>query len=292
MTKRKSIIYFITVSLVLVLVLMLIDFNSIKKLYIITFHKSGMIGRFNPNSKLDGEVDTYVDGMIFQKGNFKNGLLDGWKFNYYKDGKIKSKESFKDGKRHGPKIMYFQSGQIEQTSFRKNNKVEGMEYEYYEDGNLKCQRNWVNNKPYGDFYYYYPNKEVEIYHTYDILGDKFYLCKYDQSGKVSGSEGYVFSSRTYTIDNDSVEVLRDRNAYKSIKDLYVTVANPPQNTSELKVIINNKLCQDLISLDQNTVLIKNAFNQKGLYNIAIEGVFVGKFGFTDHTTGILRIIKE
>ena len=139
---------------------------------------------------------------------------------------------------------------------------------------------------------YFSNKEVEVYHIYDIMGDKFYLCMYDQSGKVSGSDGYVFSNHTYTINSDSVEVLKGNSVYKSIKDLYITVANPPQITPEIKVTINNRLCQDIVFPDQNTILIKNAFNQKGLYTISIEGVFSGKSGFTNYTTGILRIIKE
>jgi hypothetical protein len=266
--RRKSIFYFVIASLVIVIVLGVTDFNSIKKLYIITFHKGGMISHFNTKGRLDGEVDTYING------------------------KIKSKEFFRDGKRDGPYTMYYQSGRIELKSFRKNNKVEGLGYEYYEDGNLRCRRNWINDKPYGDFYYYYPNKKVEVYHTYDIMGDKFYLCRYSQLGKVLRDDGYVFSNHTYTIDHDSVEVLKDSTVYKSIRDLYITVANPPQITPEIRVMINNKQCQDLIFPDRNTVMIRNAFSKKGLYTISIEGVFSRKSEFTDHTTGILRIIKE
>ncbi|HEY9002288.1 MAG TPA: hypothetical protein VIM89_13105 [Mucilaginibacter sp.] len=268
MTKTKRTIYFISVSVVLGLILMLTAFTSIKKLYIITFHRSGTIWHFNNKGQLNGEVDTYING------------------------EIKSREFFKDGKRDGPNIMYYPSGRIELKSFRKNDKVEGMEYEYYEDGSLRLLRNWVNDRPYGDFFYYYPNKKLEIYHTYDILGDKFYLCRYDQSGKVLRRDGYVFSSRTYTKYNDSAVAIMTGKAYKSIKDLYITVANPPQITPEIKVMINNKLCQDLIFPDRNTVLIRNAFSEKGLYTISVEGVFAGKSDSADYTTGTLRIIKE
>lgn len=268
MTKTKKTIYLLSVSFVVVLVLMLTAFTSVKKLYITTFHRDGTIGHFNTKGQLDGEVDTYING------------------------KIRGKEFFKNGKRDGPNIMYYPSGRIELKSFRKNNKVEGMEYEYYEDGSIRLQKNWIHDKPYGDFFYYYPNRKLEIYHTYDILGDKFYFSRYDRSGKVSRSDGYVFSSRTYTKYNDSVEVILNGKAYKSVKDLYITVANPPQITPEIKVMINNKLRQDLIFPDRNTVLIRNAFSEKGLYSISVEGVFAGKSDSADYTTGTLRIIKE
>jgi antitoxin component YwqK of YwqJK toxin-antitoxin module len=282
----------------------------------VALNKSGTIGHFNANGKLDGEADTYLNGKISRKARLKNGLFDGWmidyyingatkastfykndkidsiKINYYNTGEIKTKEYFKDGRYDGPKIMYYKNGEIEQKSLRKNNNVEGMEYAYYQDGHLKYERNWVNDKPYGDFYYYYENKTINVYHAYDILGDKFYLCRYDQSGKVYRSEGYVFSSHTYTKEEGSIQVLRNNDKYISIKDFYITVANPPQSTTEIQIKINKKLRQDLIFPDQNTVMIKNAFDHKGSYNIAIEGIFVGKSGVIDHTTGDLTIIKE
>jgi antitoxin component YwqK of YwqJK toxin-antitoxin module len=315
--KQKNKNYFIwAISMLIILAILFTNFDYFKKQYLVTFHKSGTISHFNGSGKLNGEVDTYLNGNISRKANFKNGLFDGWTanyypngvimnkyfyrnniidsiaFDYYNKGKIKSKESFKNGKFEGPKITYYPNGQIEQRLFRKNNKDEGMENSYYEGGHLKYTRNWVNDNPYGDFYYYYENKTAKIYHSYDILGDKFYLCEYDQSGKVLKSDGYVFSPHTYTVDEDSTKVLLNGNTYKSIKDLYITVANPPQYTPEILIIINKKKCQDLIFPNHNTVLVKNAFIDKGVYNITIDGIFVGKSGTTDRTTGNLRIIKE
>ncbi|HEY2583946.1 MAG TPA: hypothetical protein VGI43_19210, partial [Mucilaginibacter sp.] len=153
---------------------------------------------------------------------------------------------------------------------------------------------WINDKPCGELKYYDENKKLSVYHTYDILGDKFYLSHYDPSGKVSKSDGYVFSDHTYThdTDNDSTELLKTGKTYKSIKDLYVTVANPPQSTTEIQIMINNKLRQDLIFPDDNTIIIKNAFNSKGLYKISIDGFFVEKSHAVNHTSGELTITKE
>ena len=85
-------------------------------------------------------------------------------------------------------------------------------------------------------------------------------------------DGYVLSTCIYTKINDSTEVLEDHHSYKNIKDLYVTVANPPQYKTELAVLVNNKLRQDLIFPDNenNTVIVKNAFGKNGTYYVAIH----------------------
>ncbi len=316
-TKYKVLIVLL-ISLIIALKLVIYNFTFLKKTYIVIFHKSGVIAHFNSNGKLDGEVDTYVNGKITQKANLKNGLFDGWtadyypngvikdmsyfknnkiegvEFNYYNSGKIKSKESFVDGKYEGPKIAYYQNGQIEQRSFRKNDKVNGTEYAYYEDGNLKYTRNWVDDKPYGDFYYYYDTigKKVKFYHAYDVLGDKFYLDRYDKSR----SEGFVFSSNIYSKDKDSVIVLANNGKYKSIRDLFIDLANPPYISTAIKLTINDKLCKDLNFINNNnnnTVKITNAFLNKGIYKLVIDGRFVDKSNMiTNGTTLKITVIKE
>ena len=297
-TKRYVVL---TASLATVIVLY--NLVDIKKVYMVTFHQTGVVGHFNSNGKIDGEVDIYLNGKVVQKTNAKNGILDGWKINYYPSGniktksfykkgkldgiefayydagKIKSKESFKDGKREGPKITYYKNGQIEQSLFRKNDKDEGTEHAYYENGKVKYKRNWVNDKLYGDQYFYYENGKVKIYHTYDILGEKFYLSHYDESGKRSQSDGYEFSSNIYSksIGNDSSIVLENNKKYTGIQDLYVTLANPPHAyTPAIKVVINNKLFKNIAFIGNNTAKIVNAFPKKGKYHIVLDGAFLDK----------------
>jgi len=313
MRGRKITYGILTACVGIICLFVIIDFNASKKLFIITFGKSGTVGHTNDNGRFDGEAESYINGQLIKKATFKNGLLDGLTTCYYSngaiksktffkkdnvdgiettfyiDGKIKSKESFKNGAREGPKILYYRNGQIEQESFRKNNRVSGPERVYYENGNLKYKRTWVNNKLYGDFYYYNNKKDIEIYNAYDVLGDKFYLCRYNSSGMISKSDGNVFSSRTYSITNDSIVVLETRHAYKSIRDLYITVANPPQSTTEVQVTVNGSVYKNLIFRDPNTVMLKDVFNHIGFYSITVEGIFVGKSVVTDQTSGNLSI---
>jgi antitoxin component YwqK of YwqJK toxin-antitoxin module len=312
---QKNIYLICALCILIILILLIFDFNDFNRLYLIVSRNNGSITHFDNSGKLSGEVFIYSNGKMRRKESFKNGLLNGWatnyytngvimkrgyyknnkidgiEFTYYDNGKIKCKETFRNGMDDGTKISYYQNGQIEQILSRKNNKDEGMEYAYYEDGHLKYKRNWVDDNPYGDFFYYYKNKAVQIYHTYDISGEKFYLCRYDSLGMVLKNEGDVFSSRTYTVDNDSTKVLLNGNSYKSLKDLYITVANPPQYTPEIRICINKTLCKKLIFPNHNTILVKNAFVSEGTYVIVIEGIFVNKFDTSDYTIGELKIKK-
>lgn len=312
--KYKRYIIFPIISLTIILILTF-NFTSLKKIYFITFHKSGVITHFNEHPNLDEQVITYLNGRISQTANLKHGLLDGWminyypngmvqdksyyknnkidsiKYSYYGNGKIKSQEGFKNGKYDGPRIKYYQNGQTENKSFRKNNKVDGKEYEYYENGNLKYTRNWINNRPYGDNYYYYDDKnaKVEFYHAYDILGAKFYIDRYDELK----TEGFVFSSNIYSKDRDSIIILKDGNKYKSIGDLYVTVANPPNILTEIEIVINHKHFKKMDFIDYNTVKISNAFLNKGVYNVVVDGRFVDKSNMIIASTTLeITIIKE
>src|ERR1700722_9742077 len=171
MTSKTKRFVILTASLTMVVILY--SLVNLKKVYMVAFHKTGMVGNFNNNGKIDGEVDYYLNGKVVQKANMKDGILDGWKvdyypsgniktksfykkgnldgieFNYYDAAEIKSKESFKDGINAGPKTTYYKNGQIEQSLFRKSGEDEGIEHGYYENGKLMYTRNWANNKLYG-----------------------------------------------------------------------------------------------------------------------------------------------
>lgn len=242
-------------------------------------YKNGEIVRQEnfKNGLLDGwRIDYYANGSIKTKSFYKNGKLDGIQFSYYDSGKIQKKESFKDGKHEGFKVDYYQNGQIKQSSFQKSDSLEGAEHAYYENGRLKFKGYWINNKFYGSQYIYYENGKVKIYHAYDIVGEKFYLSHYDDSGKLTQSDGYVLSSNIYskTLGNDSAIILKDNGIYKNIQDLYLNVANPPLANAGIKVIINNKKFKKIDLTDDNTVKIVNAFPNKGKYKIVLEGGFL------------------
>lgn len=303
----------------IILIFALTNVNFLKKIYVVAFHKNAVLGRLNADNEWQGEVDTYVNGKLVRKSNFKNGLFEGWTLNYYPDGvvrkksfyrgntidsvetnyypdgKVRSTEMYRAGKYEGLRTLYYHSGKVENKSQRKNNQVNGMEYEYYESGSLKYKRVWVNNRLYGDQYYYYENGKVKIYHAYDVLGVKFYLSAYAESGKNVKTDGYPVSPNIYSKSEyaDSVKVLEENHRYNSIRDLYVTVANPPDISTATKISINNKLRKDLVFLDNNTIKVVNAFPNKGSYDIVLDGVFVNKSSMiVNGVKAHLTIVRE
>ena len=223
------------------------------------------------NNELSGYGYTYYEsGVIEVKSFFKDGNKQGIEYTYYPDRKIKFEESFKDDETDGPRTMYYENGQIEQKLVRKNGKDEGTEHGYYEDGKLRYTRNWVDDHLYGGAFYYYKNKQIETYHAYGITGDKFYLSWYDSTGKVTKEQGNVLSLKAFTKFNDSTEVLMVDSSYKSIRDLFVTLANPPKYSTSVMIVINNKLKKKITFPDRNTVFVKNAFVKNGFYDIEIS----------------------
>ena len=318
MTQKKSIYFLsiIAVSIAIISIFMATEFTFIQKKYMIAFHRSGLVGTYYKNGKLNGEIELYENGKITRKATFKNGLINGWaiyyypnglvkrkyfakndikdgiEYSYFEDGKINIKRTYKDGKKEGSEIIYYRNGKVDRTLFYKNNNANGIEHAYYEDGNLKYTRNWLNSKPYGDFYYYFKNKIISLYQTYDILGNRFYLIRYDSFGNVTKRLGYMFSAQTYTKVKDSIILLQTRHTYKSINDLYVTIAHPPEVTGKITILINNNDRADFILLDKNTNYIKKAFDHKGTYHIEILVSFISDDLSSDKTSGELTIKKE
>ena len=296
--KLKTNLHIVLLASLPIVVLVLISLNwfQVQKAYMRIFQKTGFLFHHNGKGKRDGEIYIYSDGDLISTAEYKDGFrdgleviyytngfietrsfykkgnLDGVEINYFDDGKIKAKESFKAGKREGPKITYYQNGQVEQRLFRKNGKDEGIEQDYYDDGKLRCKRNWRNGKLYGNEYVYYDDGKVKIYHTYDISGAKFYISHYDESGKRTQSDGETFGIHTFSRDktDDSVVMLENHKPYSGIRDFYITVANPPDSSIGVKIVINNKRCRQLAFPDDNAVEVVNAFPQKGTYHISVD----------------------
>ena len=318
MMHRKT-IYFISIiaiTITIISIFIAIEFTSIQKKYMVAFHKSGLVGAYYKYGKLSGEIELYENGIITRKATFKNGLINGWaiyyypnglvkrkyfakndikdgiEYSYFEDGKINIKRTYKDGKKEGSEIIYYRNGKVDRTLFYKNNKANGIEHAYYEDGNLKYTRNWLNSKPYGDFYYYFKNKIISLYQTYDILGNKFYLIRYDSLGNATKKLGYMFSAHPFSKIKDSTILLQTGHTYKSINDFYITIAHPPEVTGKITILINNNDRADFILLDKNTNYIKNAFDHNGTYHIKIVVSFISDDLSSDKTLGELTIKKE
>jgi len=316
MKLTNSRFVFLALFAILIFVILFYGFDRMRRCYAVVFHKSGMIADYNGKGQINGEAYTYREGQLIRKSVFKNGLFDGWTIEYYpsgavkdsafysnnqvdgtelgfyESGKIKNRILYKSGQQQGESIRYYENGKVENRSLYKNSRLDGKEMEYYPNGNLKYSRFWRNNKPVGDFYDYYENKHVKGYHTFDITGQKFYLVRYGQNGSVLKRDGYAFSNNLYYIDSDSVIILKDNGKYKSIKDLYLTVSIPPDQTTSFKLTVNGRIIKDF-NIDGNAVQFPNVFSNAGDFDITAEGILVDQstHAVTSETLK-LRVIKE
>lgn len=68
-------------------------------------------------------------------------------------------------------------------------------------------------------------------------------------------------------EQDSLQILEYEKKYKKIKDLYLTVADPPDLTLILEIRINGSMYS--FKIENNTVRLRDVFKNKGKYNIHI-----------------------
>jgi len=79
----------------------------------------------------------YPDSIVWQKGKYSKGLLDGVWLDYYEDGTLKQLMPYKKGKLNGVLKYYYPTGQMQQLATYKNDLLNGKVMNYYEDGKIQ-----------------------------------------------------------------------------------------------------------------------------------------------------------
>jgi len=241
---KKTLIYPI---LVLVLtILIYFNITTVKRLWFSVFKKTGIIADFNAQDKINGDAFAYSDGILTAKSEWKNGQQDG--------------ES----------VEYYPTGQIKARSIYKNDKVIGTQYHYYENGGI-YYTSTVREKDKSEVIYNYSKAgRLAIYDISDVAGTFFHI-EYGNNGNINRLIGSVVSPNMYFFDNrDTLIVLKEKQHYIDIKDLFLTYASPPQSQTQINLIVNNNLIKDF-SMSDNTIRAENAFKQKGTYSIRVIG---------------------
>lgn len=245
--KKTNLIWIGSLVLIGVLIFAGTKVKSFQKAYIKLFKITTIITTKNKQGKLDGESVAYLNGKVNIKGEFKNGLREGSLTYYYPNGAVKSKG------------VYI------------NDKIEGELLNYFENGTLRYKGFYKKGKLYGDEYFYYPNKNIDAFHSYDVLQNKFNIIRYSNKDSIIKVQGGVFSRNIYTINSDGANiVLKDSQSYKDIDDLYVTVSTPSNLNISFFVKMNDVVVED-ITIKDNTLKIPHALLSKGIYNIMIGG---------------------
>ncbi len=252
MVSTKIKIGILSLLILLLLTTALLAWDKIYIGYVVLFKRTALLNHYNSAGQWDGEIKGYIDGNIYVSANFSNGLRDGLT------------------------TTYFTNGQIKNMSFFKKNKREGSEVGYYADGKMNYKGSWKNNKKYGSAYHYSADGKLTNYDGLDVVNLFFYM-EYDGSGKTIPSFGSSFSSNifSYDVKTDSIILLIDNHSYQNINNLNITVATPPDLTPQINLLINDKPVKDF-KIKDNTINIKDAFLNKGLYNLKITGALLNQ----------------
>lgn len=225
--------------------------NNLHKTYLIIFGKSGFVTNYNSKQQLQGEILKYQDGILLEKLNYINGVVNGWVTIYYKSGKINYS------------IHYLK------------NKQTGKQYQYYENGQLKSSSNFKNGKLIGSSMWYTEDGILDLYMAYDVYGNCFSTFNFNKSGNIIKSNGPAVCGDTYSINKeDNSLILFNFDSYKKnrlskIQDLYINVSTPPTTKLDVIVKINNTIYKDL-KIKDNLVVVSNAFPTLGNYEVFIE----------------------
>ncbi len=193
--------------------------SSIYEGYLQLFHQSAIIANYNKKGQLDGEYIAYVNGRVYARANFKNGVREGW-FILYDEETGKKRDE----------IFYIRG------------EAEGIENAFYKNGNLNYTVHWRNGKYSKSQYHYSDNGILTNYNTFDQNKKDFNgycYVMYDKTGKFHQILGNMFSSIIYSTCEDSIITLTDNGKYKCINSLYIDVATPPQLTPMMTIFIND-----------------------------------------------------
>lgn len=248
MTKVKFYLYVAGFSILGIILLN--QKLKIQKMYFTLFNKTGTASSY----KVDGEILNFINGKLNFKGNLENGKPEGLFAYYFENGKVKTVINFHEGRANGKTIKYYENGNIEHIS------------------------NWKNGNRYGEVIFYSESNKLIGYNVFDIKGNPFYGCDYIPfSGIKSDEESLLVSLNIYSYDivADSTVILQYKGRYQHIKDLFVTVATPPEATLKINIQINDKEIKGFKIVD-NTIKIPNAFPNKGNYHVNIVSKLFNK----------------
>jgi len=243
--------------LIFIFYICLIFTDKLKIFYIQVFNKSAIISHRNDNGRLNGEYFAFINGNIFIKSFFKDGLREGW-CTWYDEATQKKKREvfFKKGVADGIENVYYPNGKLNYSTQWKNGRYCNSEYHYSENGILNTYNAFDNSKEIDNGYCY---------------------VAYDRAGKFHQILGHVFSSYIYSMCGDSIVALLDNRRYKCVNELCINIATPPQLMNNIEIIVNNKVWTESL-IKKNTIIVPNVFRAKCAYQISIFGKLLNSSG--------------
>lgn len=101
------------------------------------------------------------DGLVLEENFYKNGKKDSLCSNYL-NGNLYRKTMFRDGMRNGLSVSYFENGKIDRESQYLNDTLSGKETAYWENRKVKENGEYKSGKKVAGTWKYYDKKGGEI----------------------------------------------------------------------------------------------------------------------------------
>jgi len=109
----------------------------------ISYYESGQLQRIEKlyypvaldDSLYDCDIINYQEnGKLDNKYTYKNGFLNGTKFDYDSTGKLAMTNDYVNGKLNGKEFLFYPSGKVKRLTNARNDSAYGFEYEFDENG--------------------------------------------------------------------------------------------------------------------------------------------------------------
>lgn len=232
------------------------------------------------NKRIDNKSFVVVrdkDNNIISEVNYVNdSILHGLAKYYYISpiNTLKEEIEYSFGMMDGIYKFYRKDGTLESKTTFKRNLANGESCWFYENRKLKSKSFWINGKQYGGTELYDINGKVKLYYTVDYFGEKFFSIDYDSIGNKLGEKGKTFSENFvvfYESDTNQTPV-SENFVLKNKKTLTkITVAQPPNTRTVIKMgeLNKNKLIQ--LEINNNTVYYPSLYNYSGKVAIVTVG---------------------
>ncbi|UTW64325.1 toxin-antitoxin system YwqK family antitoxin [bacterium SCSIO 12741] len=95
----------------------------------------------------NGVYETFREGKLYSKVNYKDGKRHGLAQNFYPDGKVKVEYNYKNNVKEGPFRHYYENGKVYQEVEYLEGVMHGIERKYYETGALLSEMPWKQGRP-------------------------------------------------------------------------------------------------------------------------------------------------
>ena len=225
-------------------ILLIFNFSALKISYYKLSKKNGVVTKIVKGKRIDYE---YRAGCLYGEQTIINGEVQEWAYRYYRNGAVERK-------------VYVNNT----TNYYK-------EFAYSSSGDIQYIGGYFHLKKYGSWNFIKAGK-LDRYEAFDVDAEPYFTATYDTKGNPINQKGLVISEKFFSID-------KEKNIFKleqatidhsiGIKDLHITVAIPRNTKLYISATING-VNYKFDKIINNTVIIKDIFLKRGIYEIFIE----------------------